>query len=123
VDIIINKRPIPIEKWASGVVWFSFDVLCNTARSAKDYTEIANMFHTVFISNIAVMDNSMDDIARRFVNLIDSFYDSQVNLLVSAEAAPEQLYVGKRLTFEFQRTVSRLTEMQSKEYISLKHLR
>lgn len=123
VDILINKRHIPIKKWASGVVWFSFDVLCNTARSADDYAEIANMFHTVFISNISVMDHSMDDVARRFINLIDSFYDSRVNVLVSAEAAPEQLYVGKRLTFEFQRTVSRLIEMQSKEYISLKHLR
>jgi cell division protein ZapE len=122
VDILINKRRIPIRKWAGGVVWFSFDVLCNTARSVDDYLEIATIFHTVLISDIPLMTSSMDDVARRFVNLIDSFYDLHVNLLVSAETAPEQLYVGNRLKFEFQRTASRLIEMQSKEYISLKHL-
>ncbi len=122
VDILINKRRIPIRKWAGGVVWFSFDVLCNTARAVEDYLEIANIFHTVLISDIPIMTSSMDDVARRFVNLIDIFYDLHVNLLVSAETVPEQLYMGKRLKFEFQRTASRLIEMQSKEYISLKHL-
>ncbi|MCK5812897.1 MAG: AFG1 family ATPase [Cocleimonas sp.] len=122
VDILINQRHIPTKIWADGVVWFSFDELCNTARSVEDYMQIARIFHTVLISDIPVMDSNMDDVARRFNYLIDSFYDLHVNLLVSAEVAPEYLYTGKRLIFEFQRTASRLIEMQSKDYILLKHL-
>lgn len=121
-DVIINNRTIPVRMWADGVVWFSFDDLCNTARSSEDYTQIATFFHTVLVSDIPVMDKNMDDAARRFVNMIDSFYDMHVNLVVSAGADPESLYSGERLAFEFQRTASRLREMQSKDYITIKHL-
>lgn len=121
-DITIRHRSIPVKMWADGVVWFTFDSLCNTARSSDDYIEIASFFHTVLISNIPVMEKSMDDAARRFVNMIDEFYDLHVNLVVSADAEPESLYTGDRLEFEFERTASRLREMQSKDYMTIKHL-
>lgn len=121
-DIIIKKRSIPVKMWADGVVWFDFDVLCNSARSVDDYIKIANYFHTVLISNIPIMDKNRDDAARRFVNMIDEFYDLHVNIVVTAEAEPEKIYTGERLAFEFDRTASRLREMQSKEYMHIKHL-
>ena len=116
-DIIINNRKIPVKMWNSEVVWFSFDDLCNTPRSTEDYTQIATFFRTVIISNIPVMDSSMDDAARRFINMIDTFYDMHVNIVVSADAEPEGLYRSTKLVFEFKRTVSRINEMQSQSYI------
>ena len=116
-DIIINNRKIPVKMWNSEVVWFSFDDLCNTPRSTEDYTQIATFFRTVIISNIPVMDSSMDDAARRFINMIDTFYDMHVNIVVSADAEPEGLYRSTKLVFEFKRTVSRINEMQSQAYI------
>ena len=121
-DILINKRHIPVKMWADGVVWFDFNALCVSPRSALDYTQIAAFFHTVMISDIPVMDKSLDNAARRFVNLIDVFYDSHVNLVISAAAEPQDLYTGDKLKFEFRRTTSRLKEMQSKDYISSEHL-
>ncbi len=120
-DIVINKRHIPVEKWADGVVWFSFEQLCNTARSASDYSQIATIYHTVLISDIPIMDNDMDDATRRFITMIDTFYYFHVNLLVTAHAEPESLYDSGRYKFEFKRTVSRLREMQSTEYLQIKH--
>ncbi|MEM7292840.1 MAG: AFG1/ZapE family ATPase, partial [Pseudomonadota bacterium] len=79
-------------------------------------------FHTVIVANIPVMDSLLEDAARRFVNMIDEFYDSNVKVIVSADAAPEQIYEGKRLAFEFERTASRLREMQSTEYLAGEHL-
>ena len=121
-DIIIKQRSIPVKMWADGVVWFDFNQIGNTARSTADYIQIANIFHTVLISDIPIMDASMDDIARRFVNMIDEFYDLSVNLVVSAQTTPEKLYTGKRLQFEFERTASRLQEMQTEKYMAVKHL-
>ncbi|MCK5810119.1 MAG: AFG1 family ATPase [Cocleimonas sp.] len=121
-DIIIKQRRIPVKMWADGVVWFDFKQICSTARSTADYTQIANIFHTVLISDILIMETSMNDIARRFVNMIDEFYDRHVNLVISAQAAPEQLYTGKRLAFEFERTASRLREMRTEKYLAVKHL-
>ncbi len=118
-DIIINDRKIPVKMWNTEVVWFSFDDLCNTPRSTEDYTQIATFFRTVIISNIPMMDSSMDDAARRFINMIDSFYDMHVNIVVSADAEPERLYRSTRLAFEFKRTVSRINEMQSQKYIKM----
>jgi cell division protein ZapE len=121
-DIIIKQRSIPVKMWADGVVWFDFNQICNSARSTADYIQIANIFHTVLISNIPIMDVSMDDIARRFVNMIDEFYDLRVNLIVSAQTTPEKLYRGKHLQFEFKRTASRLREMQTEKYMAIRHL-
>ena len=120
--IIINHRDIPVIMWADGIAWFEFDDLCNTPRSKDDYIEIAQFFHSVIISNIPQMGKILDDAARRFVNMIDEFYDRNVKLIVSASVAPEELYTGKRLAFEFERTASRLREMQSKEYLHREHL-
>ncbi|MEM7206278.1 MAG: cell division protein ZapE [Pseudomonadota bacterium] len=119
--VIVNHREIPVVMWADGIAWFTFDELCNTARSKDDYIEIAQFFHTVIVGEIPLMDKMLDDAARRFVNMIDEFYDSNVKLIASAAAQPEALYTGKRLEFEFERTASRLREMQSQEYLSREH--
>ncbi|MGK0273039.1 MAG: cell division protein ZapE [Cocleimonas sp.] len=120
-DIIINKRLIPVKKFTPNIVWFEFDDLCNTARSTEDFTEIASFFKTVLIANIPKMDSSLDDAARRFINMIDTFYDMHVNIVVSAAAAPEEIYSGKKLSFEFDRAVSRINEMQTNKYIESIH--
>ncbi len=118
----INAREIDVIRSTEGTVWFSFEALCSTHRSTSDYIEIARCFHTVLVSGIPVMDQDRSDEARRFLNLIDEFYDRNVKLIVSAEALPDDLYVGKRLAFEFQRCASRLREMQSHEFLQREHL-
>ncbi len=118
VTLSINDRPMQAVREADGVVWFEFDELCNTPRSTHDYIEIATLYHTVLISAIPVLDDNRNDEARRLVNLIDELYDRHVNVVVSAEAAPEDLYVGQRLSFEFERAASRLREMQTQEYLT-----
>ena len=120
-EIIINTRMIPVKKLNVDVVWFEFDDLCNTPRSTEDFTQIASYFKTVLISNIPKMDANMDDAARRFINLIDTFYDMNVNIVVSSEAEPERLYSGQKLAFEFDRAVSRINEMQTTKYIESEH--
>lgn len=117
----INDRRIPARKVADEVVWFDFAPLCATARSAADYIEIARQFHAVLLSNVPLMDASQDDAARRFINLVDEFYDRNVKLILSAAVPVEALYGGVRLTFEFRRTQSRLLEMQSREYLARPH--
>jgi len=82
------------------VIWFDFDALCAGPRGTADYVEIARDFHTVLVSRVPVFDASMDDPARRFIALVDEFYDRSVKLVVSADAPPEQLYRGERLAFE-----------------------
>lgn len=118
----INGRDLPVVMWDDGIAWFTFAELCEAARSTNDYIQIAEYFHTVIVSGVPVMGTLQDDAARRFVNMIDEFYDRSVNLVVSAEAGPLDLYNGKRLAFEFERTASRLQEMQSHDYIAREHL-
>ncbi|MBA1149451.1 AFG1 family ATPase [Ectothiorhodospiraceae bacterium WFHF3C12] len=117
----INGRDIAVRRLSEGVAWFDFDALCDGPRSQSDYMEIAREFHSVVLSNVPAMDWSRENQARRFIALVDEFYDRGVNLIISAEAQPDALYEGKRLTFEFQRTVSRLQEMQSQEYLAMPH--
>jgi len=117
-SIELNGRMLPLLGRSADLVWFSFDTLCNTPRSTEDYIEIASVFGTVLISDIPVMDEMSSDAARRFVNLIDEFYDRHVKLVVSAEATADKLYVGERLAFEFERAASRLFEMQTTDYLS-----
>lgn len=119
--VTIQQRRIPTRRVARDVAWFDFDALCASARSASDYTELARCFHTVLLSNVPVMDRDRDDEARRFVNLIDEFYDHGVKLIISAQAEPAELYRGKRLAFEFRRTISRLKEMGSRAYLASAH--
>jgi cell division protein ZapE len=117
----INYRDIRTLYRADDVVWFDFNILCSSPRSSADYIEIARQFHTIFISHIPAMDESIDDKARRFINLIDEFYDRNIKLIVSADTLPNELYSGKQLEFEFQRTTSRLIEMRSHEYLARPH--
>ncbi len=120
-EIIINRRTIPVQQWTNGVVWFDFDVICSAPRSARDYIETAKYFHTVLIQNIRQMDDNDKDSARRFISMIDEYYDRRVNLIVSAESQIKDVYIGERLIFEYQRTVSRLQEMQGEPYLAQKH--
>jgi len=117
----INHRPVMAKRLIEGMAWFSFDELCNKPRSASDFIELARIFQTVYLEGVPVMTSEREDAARRFVNLVDEFYDRSVNLVVSAEAQPHALYQGSRLQFEFQRTLSRLQEMQSADYLALEH--
>jgi cell division protein ZapE len=102
-------------------VWFDFRALCATARSQDDYIEIAREFQSVFVSDVPLLDTDHEDEARRFVALVDELYDRNVNLVVSAAAAPAQLYHGARVRALFERTASRLTEMQSEQYLAREH--
>ena len=121
-EIEVIGRSIPVMRQADGIVWFRFEDICDGPRSQLDYVEIARIYHTVLVSGIPVMDESMENQARRFMALVDEFYDRNVKLIVSAEAQPEGLYRGKWLTNEFQRTRSRLQEMQSHAYLEKPHL-
>lgn len=118
----IEGRLIQTRRCADGVVWFDFADICEGPRGQADYIEIARLFHTVLISDIPVMDWGMENEARRFLNLVDEFYDHNVKLIVSAAAPFTKLYQGKKLQFEYRRTMSRLQEMQSHDYLAREHL-
>jgi cell division protein ZapE len=117
--LVNGKRGIPVREAAGGVARFTFDELCARPLGAADYLKIARAFHTVIISDIPVMSPEIRNEARRFINLIDTFYDRKVRLVVSAAAPPEQLWRGTdgNEAFEFARTSSRLIEMQSDAYL------
>jgi cell division protein ZapE len=119
--IQIEGRAIAVVRAAHGAVWFDFHALCGGPRSQEDYIEIAREFQSVFVSDVPLLDADHEDEARRFVALVDELYDRNVNLVVSAAAAPPQLYGGTRVRAEFERTVSRLAEMQSAEYLAREH--
>lgn len=106
---------------AGGVVWFDFRALCGGPRSQNDYLEIATQFHTVLLSNVPMMPPRLASEARRFTWLIDVLYDRRVKLILSAEVEPEALYTEGPLAHEFPRTISRLHEMQSSEFLALEH--
>ncbi|WP_460901933.1 cell division protein ZapE [Paraburkholderia jirisanensis] len=113
----IEKRELKALRRADGVVWFDFATLCGGPRSQNDYLELASRFHAVILSDIPQMTPRMQSEARRFTWLIDVFYDHKVKLLMSAAVPPEQLYVEGPMANEFARTVSRIVEMQSQEYL------
>ena len=117
----IAGRPIVARSVSDDVVWFEFAELCDGPRSQNDYIELAREFHAVLISNVPQMALATDDLARRFVNLVDEFYDRNVKLVISAEVSLEHLYLGGKLSFEFERTQSRLLEMQSHDYLAKGH--
>src|SRR5690606_15346567 len=116
-EIEVEGRVLRSRRRAGGIIWFGFDMLCGTPRSQNDYLELASRFHTVILSGIPVMSVAMQNEARRFTWLIDVFYDCKVRVLMSAQAPPDQLYVAGPMAQEFQRTVSRIMEMQSREYV------
>lgn len=121
VNIDIEGRVIRSRWVADDVVWFDFPAVCDGPRSQNDYIELAREFHAVLISNVPQFSN-LDDQARRFVNLVDEFYDRNVKLVLSAEVKLEELYLKGNLSFEFERTVSRLLEMQSHDYLAKGHM-
>jgi cell division protein ZapE len=118
----VPGRPIRFIKRGGGVIWCDFSSLCGPPRWQNDYLELARCHHTVFISDIPHLDGIWDDRTRRFINLVDIFYDRKVKLVVSAAKSAHEIYSGTRLKFEFQRTVSRLKEMQSVAYLETPHL-
>jgi cell division protein ZapE len=120
-QLTINGRELAYRFCAEDTVWFSFAEICESARSQGDYLELARFFSTVIVTDIRRMERIDDDVARRFVLLIDVLYDHRVKLICSAAARPDQLYQGERLRFEFERTASRLVEMQSAEYLAQAH--
>jgi len=114
----IRSRSIETLAGSADFVWFDFHALCETARSADDYLELARKYRGVFVSRVPVFTTANEDAARRFVMLVDALYDRGVALIVSAAAEPEALYRGDRLQFEFERTASRLVEMRSQRYLA-----
>jgi cell division protein ZapE len=119
--LVIEGRPIPVIREAHGAVWFEFTALCAGPRSQNDYIEIARACHSVIVSGVPVFGPTAENEARRFAALVDEFYDRNVNLVLSAAARPAQLYRGEQLGPLFERTASRLIEMQSAEYLTREH--
>lgn len=120
-EIGILGRSLPVRQVADDVVWFDFDDLCDGARSAYDYIELAKVYHAVVLGNVPQMGPAQDDVARRFVSLVDELYDRHVKLILSAAVPLSDLYIGQGLAFVFERTRSRLLEMQSEEYLAREH--
>jgi cell division protein ZapE len=119
----VEGRTIVYRKRAGGLVWFDFSVLCGGPRSYADYVDLAKRFHTVMLSGVPRLSAKQSDAARRFTWLTDVFYDDRVKLIVSAEAPPEELFPEGENSAEFQRTVSRLHEMQSADYLKAERAR
>ena len=122
VPIEILGRNIPTCRRADGIAWFEFGDLCDGPRSQDDYIELARAFQTIVLSNLPALGSEQDSQARRFVALVDEFYDRKVKLCVSAQTSIPDVYQGKRLRHEFQRTISRLQEMQSTAYLAAAHI-
>ncbi|MCW8125167.1 cell division protein ZapE [Microbulbifer halophilus] len=121
VDLDIEGRRLRALKVADDVAWFDFSDLCDGPRSQNDYIELAREYHTVLLAEVPQFDERMEAQARRFINLVDEFYDRCVKLVISAEVSVDRLYAGRHLKFEFERTVSRLLEMQSHDYLARPH--
>ncbi|MGI9245617.1 MAG: cell division protein ZapE [Steroidobacteraceae bacterium] len=117
----VEGRPIPYVAATDETIWFEFAAICDGPRSQADYVEIASEHYAVAVANVPRMDATQDNQARRFIALVDEFYDRGGKLLLSAQAPPDQLYAGERLRFEFERTRSRLAEMQTTEYLARPH--
>jgi len=120
-SIEIEGRAIAVVRVSAAVAWFEFAALCAGPRSQNDYIEIAREFQSLIVANVPLLGPQQDDEARRFIALIDELYDRCVNLVISAAAPAAALYRGERLRAAFERTVSRLTEMQSAAYLAREH--
>ncbi|MFT6528415.1 MAG: cell division protein ZapE [Psychrosphaera sp.] len=121
-SIEIEGRSIATREVADGVVWFNFNAICESARSQLDYMEISRIYHSVLLSNVKQMSRENDDAARRFIAMVDEFYERNVKLIITADVPLEQLYSDGTLSFEFKRCISRLQEMQSHEYLAEPHI-
>jgi cell division protein ZapE len=121
-DLVIERRKLVARRRAGGAVWFDFSALCDGPRSQRDYLELARRFAVMFVSDIPVMSAQEGDRARRFTWLVDILYDHRVKLLASAEGQAADLYGAGPNAQEFPRTVSRLAEMRTREYMALPHI-
>jgi len=121
-EIEVDGRKLAAVRRAEHLAWFEFAELCEGPRSTRDYIELARRFETILVSGVPVFSAARDDAARRFMNMVDEFYDRRVKLIVSAEAEPDGLYRGQRLAAGFRRTASRLTEMRSEAFLHRAHL-
>ena len=121
--IVVLGRQLAVVHRAPGVIWFDFAELCGGPRSQNDYLWLANRHHTLFLSGVPRMDAGMASAARRFTWLVDVLYDHRVKLIVSAACPAEELYTQGTQAGEFRRTVSRLIEMRSLEYLASPHRR
>ena len=122
VVLDIEGRPVQTVRCADGVVWFDFAAICDGPRGPADYIEIAREYQTVLIGGIPVLDESVNDQAKRFMTLVDEFYDRNVKLILAADADPQYLYIGKQHADGFKRTISRLQEMRTHDYLARQHL-
>ncbi len=118
----IEGREIQSVRCGDGVVWFDFKALCDGPRGAADYIEIARQYQTVLLANLPIMDDHANDMTKRFITLVDEFYDRNVKLIITAEAKPDDLYTGNRLAEAFKRTISRLEEMRTHDYLAKQHI-
>jgi len=118
----IEGRPIQTVRCGEGVVWFEFKALCDGPRGVADYIEVARQYQTVLLANIPVMNDHDNDIAKRFITLVDEFYDRNVKLIITAASDPDGLYTGNRLSEVFKRTISRLEEMRTHDYLAKQHI-
>jgi cell division protein ZapE len=114
-------RPIAYRRAADGVIWFDFKSICDGPRSQDDYIELSRLYQTVLVSNVPRFDATLENQARRFIALVDEFYDRRVKLILSAAAPATEIYRGERLKHAFLRTQSRLQEMQSHDYLAEAH--
>ncbi|CAG9295608.1 cell division protein ZapE [Celerinatantimonas diazotrophica] len=121
-EIEVNHRKVACRGCYNGVLYSDFSRLCQSARSANDYIELAHRFHTVIIGDIPLLNDDQSDALRRFITLVDEFYERHVIIVASMQARPQDLYEGQRLAFEYQRCCSRLQQMDSQEYLDLEHL-
>jgi len=121
-EIEVNNRLLTTVQESDGVVHFEFSELCESARSQGDYMELSRLYHTVLMANVVQMSRDCDDAARRFIALVDEFYERNVKLIISAQVTMDELYTHGGLEFEFKRCLSRLQEMQSHDYLATKHI-
>jgi cell division protein ZapE len=119
--LTLNHRRLHARRHAGDVIWFTFKELCDGPRGQADYIEIARCYHTVFVSDIPSLGVESENQTRRFITMVDEFYDRAVKLIISADKPVTDLYHGAKLKFEFERTQSRLIEMQSQEYLARPH--
>jgi cell division protein ZapE len=120
-SIEICGRTIACRRQGDGLAWFDFDAVCDGPRSQDDYIELAREFHTIIVSNVPALTHELENQARRFIALVDEFYDRRVKLMLSSAVPLTELYSGTKLRREFERTQSRVTEMQSREYLAAPH--
>ena len=120
--ITLHGRPVQYVKRCNNTIWFNFTALCSAPRATPDYLEISRQYQMVFLGNVPALDESCEDMARRFIYLVDTLYDAGVKLIMLADAEPEQLYHGRLLSFAFRRTASRLIEMRSSVYLEANSL-